>query len=168
MPRKSKKAMLLKPDDIDSKSATATTTTNGLQSTAVKKEFPDAVIKSEDGSGNGDDDTVAVDGQQASRYLVTPPKTPGSRGVAKVSDGRKKRRRSSSADTGSDSASITSETSQSDLFVQATEFEMKLRPDHRNVGLFESEDGSDGSDAAWVPGGGSEGGRDRRKRVRRH
>ena len=172
-PKKTRKIMnranrplteLAKVDDLDYKSST---NTNGLQSTAkhgattVREESSNAAIKPEDV-----DDTVAVDGQQPSQYLATPPKTPGRgfRAVPKRSNDRKRHR--PGTDTDNDSASMTTETSRSEISIAAPDFDMKLRPDHRKVSLFESdgEAGSDGSDTAWVPG--SDDGRGRRKRLR--
>jgi len=66
---------------------------------------------------------------------------------------------------------MTTETSKSEISTTAPDFNMKLRPDHRNVNVYESEGetyeaASDGSDGAWEPG--REDGTGRRKRVRRH
>ena len=159
-------AELAKVDALDYKSST---TTNGMQSTAkygsatVKEESSNAAIKPEDV-----DDTIAADGEAHTQYLATPPKTPGrgSRAVPNKSNSRKRRR--PGTDTDNDSASMTTETSRSEISITAPDFDMKLRPDHRKVSLFESdaEAGSDGSDTAWVPG--SDEGRGRRKRVRHH
>jgi hypothetical protein len=66
---------------------------------------------------------------------------------------------------------MTTEGTPSEISITAPDFEMELRPDHRNISLYESDGenfdhGSDGSDSAWVPG--FEDGGGRRKRVRRH
>lgn len=112
--------------------------------------------------------SLTGDGKYTKQYLVTPPKTPGRGGrpsaVAK-SNGRKRHR--SDTDLDSDSVSMTTETTPSAASLTAPKFDMNLRPDHRNLNLYESDDASDDtSDDAWVPG--VEEGRGRGKRVRRH
>jgi hypothetical protein len=166
---------LTSANDFDSKS---TATANGLQyaagsgTTAIKEEVPSTNIEPQEV-----DEAVMVATEATKhnkQYLSTPPKTPGRGRPSAAAKPNTRKRRRSDADTGSDSASMTTETTQSEISITPPNFDMKLRPDHRNINLHESDgeaygagsDGSDGSDAAWAPG--VEEGRGRRKRVRCH